>query len=100
LTEKEITKIVYNMLDDVQTRLDEHEVKLTVNKKAVEYLVDKGYDEEYGARPLRRLIQKELENVLSKMIINGELVKGSEVDVSAKKDSLTIEVNEKAAVKS
>jgi len=100
LSKADIKKIAKNMLKDVQKRLDEHEIKLFVDDAAVDYLVEKGYDEEYGARPLRRLIQKDLENVLSSMIIAGKLEKGSKVDVAVKKDSLDIKIKEKAAVKS
>lgn len=100
LTKEEIRKIVKNMLSDVQKRLDEHEVKLTVSEKAVDYFVENGYDEEYGARPLRRLIQKDLENLLSKKIISGELPEGSTVEVGVKKNLLDIKVKEKAVVKS
>ncbi len=100
LTKPQIKQIVKNMLVQVQKRLDEHEVKLHVNDKAIEYFVEKGFDTEYGARPLRRLIQKELENVLSTRLISGDLVSGSEVDVGVKKNTLDINVKLKAAVKS
>jgi ATP-dependent Clp protease ATP-binding subunit ClpA len=100
LTKADIKKIVVNMLKDVQKRLDEHEIKLSVSDSAVGYLVEKGFDEEYGARPLRRLIQKDLENVLSSMIIAGKLVNGSKVDVGVRKDSLDIKIKEKVTVKS
>lgn len=100
LSKEEIREIADNMLDDVQVRLDEHNVKLKVTDAAKDYLVEKGYDEEYGARPLRRLIQKEIENVLSSMIIAGKLPEGSEVEVEAKKDHLDIQVVQKAKVKS
>ena len=100
LSKADIKKIAKNMLKDVQKRLDEHEIRLNVDDSAVGYLVEKGFDEEYGARPLRRLIQKDLENVLSSMIIAGELEEGSIVDVGVKKDSLDIKIKEKAAVKS
>ncbi len=100
LNKEDIKKITVNLLGDVQKRLDEHDIKLNVLPGAVDYLVKYGFDEEYGARPLKRLIQKDLENVLSGMIIAGELEDGSEVDVSAKDDKLSIKVKAKASVKS
>ena len=100
LSKEEITEIVENMLVDVQKRLDEHNVKLNVDKKAIETLVELGYDKEYGARPLRRLIQKEIENVLSSKIIAGEIENGAEVDVSISRGKLKIGVKENAGVKS
>lgn len=99
LTKDDIKKITANLLDDVQKRLDEHEVKLNVSSKAIDYFVKNGFDEEYGARPLKRLIQKDLENVLSGMIISGELDDGSTVDVGVRNDKLNIKVKAKAAVK-
>ena len=100
LNKKDIKEIVGNMLKDVQERLDEHKIKLKVNVKAIDYLVEKGFDEEYGARPLRRLIQKEIENALSSMIISGDLVDGADVVVGIKENALDIKVTEKAKVKS
>ncbi len=100
LNKKDIKEIVGNMLKDVQERLDEHKIKLKVNVKARDYLVEKGFDEEYGARPLRRLIQKEIENALSSMIISGDLVDGADVVVGIKENALDIKVTEKAKVKS
>jgi len=59
--------------------------------------VEHGFDEEYGARPLRRLIQKEIENVLSSKLISDELSDGDSVDITVGKGGLEIKV--KAEVK-
>jgi len=100
LNKSEIKEIAKNMIKDVQKRLDEHNIDLKVSDDAFDYLVEKGYDEEYGARPLRRLIQKEIENVLSSMIISGKLEDRTQVKVGKKGDQLNIEVVQKAKVKS
>jgi len=99
LTKSNIREIVKRMLSNVQDRLDEYNILLRVDKKAINYLVEKGYDKEYGARPLRRLIQREIENVLSGMIISDELLGGSEVDISSTKEGLKIDIKEVAKVK-
>lgn len=100
LDKVEVKAIVKNMIVDIQKRLDEHKVKLNVSDSTVDWLVEKGYDKEYGARPLRRLIQKEIENVLSSKIIEGELEDDAEVDVAVKNNILKISVKENAKVKS
>ena len=100
LSKAEVKEIAKNMLDDVQERLNEHNITLSTSPKAIEYFVEKGFDEEYGARPLRRLIQKELENVLSSKVISGELENGATVEIGVRGDSLKIKVTEKAVVKS
>lgn len=99
LDKENIKNIVKNMLSQVQARLDEHKIKMIVSSEAIDYFVEKGYDQDYGARPLRRLIQKELENALSSQIIAGELVDGATVDISVKKGELDIKVKANANVK-
>jgi len=98
LNREDIKQIVNNLLAKTQKLLTEQEVVLHVNEKAKEYLTEHGYSEEYGARPLRRLIQREIENVLSSKIISGEVTKGDEVDITSEDDALNIGV--KASVKS
>ena len=88
------------MLQKVQERLDEHEIQMEVSEDVIDYFVEHGFDEEYGARPLRRLIQRELENLLSEKIITGELPENSIVDVSVKNNELSIKVKAAANVKS
>ncbi len=95
LSKEEIREIVVNMIADVQKRLDEHNILLKADTVAINYLVDIGYDKEYGARPLRRLIQKEIENVLSTRIIEGSLQEGTEVSIGVKNKMLDIKVTEK-----
>ena len=100
LTKIDIRKIVRLMLQKVQERLDEHEIQMEVSEDVIDYFVEHGFDEEYGARPLRRLIQRELENLLSEKIITGELPENSIVDVSVKNNELSIKVKAAANVKS
>jgi len=78
--------------------LDARRATLKLDKKALDYLVEKGTSDEYGARPLRRIIQKELENVLSSKIISTELQDGDNISVSANKSGLVIKISSKVAV--
>lgn len=71
LNKDEITRIVDILLDSVRERLVEHNVKLTVTDAAKGYLADAGYDPDYGARPLRRVIQNQVEDVLSDGLLGG-----------------------------
>ena len=63
-------------------------ISLDVKKRAKEYLVDKGFDVKFGARPLRRIIQRELEDLLSVEILKGKLSSGSEVTVTFRKGNI------------
>ncbi|MFC1622149.1 ATP-dependent Clp protease ATP-binding subunit [Patescibacteria group bacterium] len=99
LTKENIKEIVKIQLKQVQKRLDEHNITLNVTAKGIDYLVNKGFDEEYGARPLKRLIQKEIENVLSGMLISDKLSENAKITVSAVKSGLKIKIKEVASVK-
>jgi len=78
LTREHIARIVTIMLQDVRKRLGD-EIRLT--PAATDFLVGKGYDESYGARPLRRAIQRYVEDPLSEKLLNGEVVRGDEIEV-------------------
>ncbi len=95
LTKDDIRQIVDRLLVKTQKLLNEQEVILNVCDEAKTYLVDRGFNEEYGARPLRRLIQREIENVLSSKMISGELGKGDEVEVCLENGELKLDVKAK-----
>ena len=76
----------------------EQNVTISVDEKAIKYFGENGYNDEYGARPLRRLIQRELDNILSEKLINGDLVEGAEVRVTADAKGLKVHILEKAKV--
>ena len=80
--------------------LTEQGISLEVDEKTIEYLVENGYNDEYGARPLRRLIQKELDNVFSSMIIRGDLLPGETLRVTSGKSGLEVTVDKNADVPS
>jgi len=83
LSSKELDEIVELMVSSVQARLAEREIGLTVSPEARRLLAREGYDPAYGARPLRRTIQRLLENPISAMILAGELTAGQSVEADS-----------------
>jgi ATP-dependent Clp protease ATP-binding subunit ClpB len=69
--------------------LEERKITLVLEPKAREWLAEKGYDPAYGARPLKRVIQKELQDPLAEMILSGDIKDGEQVTISAGKQGLT-----------
>jgi ATP-dependent Clp protease ATP-binding subunit ClpC len=81
LTREQIGEIVHIMLGEVRTRLAEESLRLSVTDAALAFLVERGYDEKFGARPLRRAIQKYIEDPLSEKILAAEFPAGEEIEV-------------------
>jgi ATP-dependent Clp protease ATP-binding subunit ClpC len=94
LSKEQISQIVDVMLRDVKKRLGEGEMTIKLTDAATDFLVTKGYDENYGARPLKRAIQRYIEDPLSEKILLGEFAKGDEieVDVGPDKDKLEFRI--------
>ena len=94
LTKAQIGEIVHNVLDDVQTRLTDEQLTLRLTDDAVEFLVEHGYDEKFGARPIKRAVQRYLEDPLSEKILLSEFSAGDEIEVGVtnEKDALTFHV--------
>ncbi len=90
LSHKEILKIVDKSIMDLNTQIAEKNVKVILQKNAKEYLVQKGFNEELGARPLNLVLQKEIKNTLSDLMLFGDLSKGGEIvfEYSKKEDKL------------
>ncbi len=86
LTREHISQIVAILLKDVQKRLGEEELTLRLTPAATDFLVERGYDEHYGARPLKRAIQKYVEDPLSEKILVGEFARGDEIEVDVAPD--------------
>ena len=76
-------------LKKVLERLEKKEITLAINDKAHEFLVEKGHDPEYGARPMRRAVERFLEDPLAEEILRGNLADGEPVVVSAEEEKLT-----------
>jgi ATP-dependent Clp protease ATP-binding subunit ClpC len=79
LQKDQIGRIFDILMGDVSLRLLEMNMFITLTKTAREYLIDKGYDTKYGARPLRRVIQKEVEDPLSQEILKGKISSGDQI---------------------
>src|SRR5881398_2606848 len=86
LTREHIAQIVAILLKEVQRRLGEEELTLRLTPAASDFLVERGYDEHFGARPLKRAIQKYVEDPLSEKILVGEFARGEEIEVDAAPD--------------
>ena len=88
LTLKEIERIVDLQLNLLRARLADRHIDLQLNESAKELLARRGYDPVYGARPLKRVVQRELETKLSRLLLKGEITDHSVVEVTAKKGEL------------
>ncbi len=99
LTEEELMQIVEIQLRRVRERLDDRHIVLEVTDDAKRHLVRSGYDATYGARPLKRAIQRELETPLGRKILAGEVAEGSAVEVGYDqvRGELTFAVKERTA---
>ncbi|MDD4214966.1 MAG: AAA family ATPase, partial [Bacteroidales bacterium] len=85
LTKDEIKQIVELQLGNVQKMLAQNSITLKVTETALEKIAELGYDPNYGARPVKRVIQQEVVNKLAKQIIAGMVNKGNEVELRLKK---------------
>jgi ATP-dependent Clp protease ATP-binding subunit ClpC len=88
LTEEEIKRIVSIMVDQFLRRLKETGLLLTISEAAQELLVKKGFDPEYGARPLRRAIEQLVENPLAEEVLQGRFKAGDQIMVDAEADKM------------
>lgn len=94
LSKDEIRRIVDLMLKEVSGHLKEMNVGLTVSEAAKDQLAKEGYDPKYGARPLRKTIQKRLEDPMADMYLQGKLAKAEKVSVGYSKGEFTFSVKE------
>jgi ATP-dependent Clp protease ATP-binding subunit ClpC len=97
LTEEQLRNIVDLMVKDLQSRLAERKLGIELTEKAKAWLAQEGYDPVFGARPLRRVIERHVENPLSTKLLMGELKEGDTVKVDLGEDGLTFKT--KAAAK-
>ncbi len=88
LSKEHVSKIIDVMLEEVYERLSEKNITLRLSANAKDYIIDKGYDRKYGARPLRRTIQRELEDSLANELLKGEFSSGDEIQVELRQGKL------------
>ena len=97
LTKEQIADIARLLLERTTRRLRAQDTELEFTEEAVELLAEEGFDPEFGARPLRRTIQRRVDNDLSRMVLEGSLNPGDKVVVGAEEGDLTFEVLEGAS---
>ncbi|NOY10032.1 MAG: ATP-dependent Clp protease ATP-binding subunit [Spirochaetes bacterium] len=95
LTVEQIGKIFEIMLSEIGERLKEQKINLRITKRAKDYLIAEGFDKKFGARPLRRVLQKKIEDSLSLGILKGKFKAGNLVVVDFKKDNLVFRTGKK-----
>ena len=100
LSKEDLKSIVELLIREVERRLAERNIKLEVNEEAKAWLVQKGYDPVFGARPLRRAVQKYVENPVSTKILQGEFKEGDTVAVNVQEDNLSFSARKTAKAKS
>ncbi len=84
LNKEQLTKIVDVQLESLRKRLAQRNLSLSISESAKRRLAEEGYDPTYGARPLKRVIQQQIENPLASKILNGDFAEGSTVSIDAK----------------
>ncbi len=90
LSKEDLTKIVQLEIKQVANRLKDKGIEITLSQDALDFLIEKGFDPVYGARPLKRTIQRYLEDQLSENIIAGRLKDGSKINVKREAEQLVI----------
>lgn len=97
LSKAEIFGIVKLLLNDLRKRLQDKGIDFKITKEAIEYIIEKGYDINFGARPLKRTIQTEIETMVAKAIVAQDVIEGAtvEVVVNGEEDCLEIRMEKK-----
>lgn len=90
LTKPELLQIVDLMLDEIKNELEQKNIHITFSKEVKEYILEKGYDPKYGARPLRRAIQKYVENELAECLLKNEIAPQDNVCLILENDKIAI----------
>ena len=88
LDKEALMKILDLEVGKVVDRLQDKNIDLVLDKSALDFLVEKGHDPEYGARPMRRSVERFMEDPLAEEILRGKLIEGSPINVTAGKEKL------------
>ena len=92
LTLQNIKEIVVKLMKELQARLSEQQIKLSINDEAKEYIAENGFDPVYGARPLKRFIQRNLETKIARSIIAGEIRESQQVTIVVQNNDIGFEI--------
>lgn len=90
LTREDIGKIVHLLLEDLRQRLGDRRLTLNLTPGALEHIAHGGYDPVYGARPLKRYLQNQVENLIAKALIGGEILDGATLEVTLEEGHLAL----------
>ena len=90
LTRDNITHIADLQIEDLNRRLEDKQLSCEVSQAAMEYIIDNGYDPIYGARPLKRFIQRTVETLIAKTILSSDLLPGSVLTVDVENGELKV----------
>ena len=90
LTRKDILGILNLQLNALRKKMEEHGISIEFSQKFIDYMSEKGYDPAYGARPIKRILQRELVNMLAKALIEGSISKDRPVQVDVSGDQIVI----------
>jgi ATP-dependent Clp protease ATP-binding subunit ClpA len=99
LSKNTMINIVGKFLVELKTQVKEKDISITISDEAIDYLVDKGFDKKMGARPLQRVIDKDIKRPMSKEMLFGSLKNGGNVHIDVASDEITIKVLEHETVK-
>ncbi|MBP5171845.1 MAG: AAA family ATPase, partial [Bacteroidales bacterium] len=88
LSQDNIREIVRLQIERLAGQLKEQGLQLKASERAVDYLADAGYDPQFGARPVKRLIQREILNQLSKALLSGQIEKGQDITIDVEKGNI------------
>ena len=99
LDKADLQKIIHLMIADLNKRLKESSLNITLTVPAADFLVEQGFTENQGARPLRRILQNQIENQLADKLLSGEVTESSTVEIGLKDKELTFTMTSKKANK-
>ena len=96
LTKDTMTKVVTKFIDELREQVKEKAIRIKIDKEAINWLIDKGFDSKMGARPLQRVIDKEIKRDLAKMMLFGDLKNGGWLTINVANDKLLLVAKPKA----
>lgn len=98
LTKADVTSIIDLLMADVNKRLEEKELEIELTDAAKAFVVEGGYEPMYGARPLKRYLQKHVETLAAKLILGGKIGRGDKIVIDVVDDNLEAYVKEQVTV--
>jgi ATP-dependent Clp protease ATP-binding subunit ClpC len=98
LTKEDVVEIVDMQMQEIRSRLEEHDLRIELTTAAKEWLAEQGYDEDFGARPLKRALQRYVESPLSVKLLQGEFTKGDYVLVDTQENKLVFSHYDEATI--